>query len=63
MTKCDFGFIGLGVMGQNLALNVESKGYCVAIYDQLPTVTKDFSAQYADRNLVANDTLKEFVDC
>ena len=63
MTACDFGFIGLGVMGQNLALNVESKSYRVAIYDQLPAVIKDFSAQYADRNLVPNDTLKDFVDC
>jgi 6-phosphogluconate dehydrogenase len=42
MTACDFGFIGLGVMGQNLALNVESKSYRVAIYDQLPAVIKDF---------------------
>ncbi len=25
--KCDFGLIGLAVMGENLALNIESRGY------------------------------------
>ncbi|MDY6846049.1 MAG: NAD(P)-binding domain-containing protein, partial [Chloroflexota bacterium] len=30
MSKAQFGVVGLGVMGRNLALNVESRGYTVA---------------------------------
>ena len=33
MSDCDFGLIGLAVMGENLALNVESRGYKVAVYN------------------------------
>jgi len=36
--KCDFGLIGLAVMGENLALNVESRGYSVAVFNR--TVSK-----------------------
>ncbi|MBM4005392.1 MAG: decarboxylating NADP(+)-dependent phosphogluconate dehydrogenase [Planctomycetes bacterium] len=32
--KCDFGLIGLAVMGENLALNVESRGFRVAVYNR-----------------------------
>jgi 6-phosphogluconate dehydrogenase len=31
---CDFGLIGLAVMGENLALNVESRGYRIAVYNR-----------------------------
>jgi glutamyl-tRNA reductase len=32
--KCDVGLVGLGVMGQNLILNMENKGYRVAIHNR-----------------------------
>ena len=32
--ECDFGLIGLAVMGENLALNVESRGNKVAVYNR-----------------------------
>ena len=32
-TLCDIGFIGLGVMGNNLALNLADNGYLVACFD------------------------------
>ena len=32
--KADFGLIGLAVMGENLALNVESRGYTIAVYNR-----------------------------
>ena len=32
--KADIGLIGLGVMGRNLALNIESKGWNVAVYNR-----------------------------
>ncbi|MEO2045801.1 MAG: decarboxylating NADP(+)-dependent phosphogluconate dehydrogenase [Pirellulales bacterium] len=31
---CDFGLIGLAVMGENLALNIESRGYRVAVFNR-----------------------------
>jgi len=34
MSDCDFGLVGLAVMGENLALNVESRGYRVAVYNR-----------------------------
>jgi len=41
---CDFGLIGLAVMGENLALNVESRGYKVAVYNRTTSVMEDFIA-------------------
>ena len=32
--KCDFGLIGLAVMGENLALNIESRGFSVAVFNR-----------------------------
>ncbi len=32
--KYDIGLIGLAVMGQNLALNIEDKGFSVAAYNR-----------------------------
>ncbi|MFA5865207.1 MAG: decarboxylating NADP(+)-dependent phosphogluconate dehydrogenase [Phycisphaerae bacterium] len=34
MSKADFGLIGLAVMGENLVLNVESKGFTVAVFNR-----------------------------
>jgi len=43
MTKhCDFGLIGLAVMGENLALNVESRGFSVAVYNRTTSKVDDF---------------------
>ncbi len=39
---CDFGLIGLAVMGENLALNVESRGYKVAVFNRTTSVVDDF---------------------
>lgn len=32
MNKADIGIVGLAVMGENLILNMESKGFTVAIF-------------------------------
>ena len=40
--KCDFGLIGLAVMGENLALNVESRGYSVAVFNRTVSKVDDF---------------------
>ncbi|MFO1330077.1 MAG: NADP-dependent phosphogluconate dehydrogenase [Rubrivivax sp.] len=57
----DFGLIGLAVMGQNLVLNVESRGFRVAVYNRTAQVTRDFVAAHAGKAIVGHDTLPAFV--
>jgi 6-phosphogluconate dehydrogenase len=52
MSKCDFGLIGLAVMGQNLVLNAESKGFSVAVYNRTEKVTSDFLRTHKEKNIV-----------
>ena len=60
--KADFGVIGLAVMGQNLALNVESRGYTVAVYNRTRARTEQFMEEKgAGRNLIPTYSLPEFV--
>ena len=42
MSNQQIGVIGLGVMGLNLALNMESKGFPVAVYDYWTDRTDEF---------------------
>ncbi len=63
MSKSDFGLIGLAVMGQNLVLNVESRGFRVSVYNRTTSVTDEFLAGAAkDRNIKGHHDLKAFVD-
>jgi 6-phosphogluconate dehydrogenase len=57
----DFGLVGLAVMGQNLVLNVESRGFRVSVYNRTTSVTHDFVAQNPGRRLAGFDTLADFV--
>jgi 6-phosphogluconate dehydrogenase len=59
MTKADLGLVGLAVMGQNLALNMERHGYAVAVYNRTPDVTESFVAGHVDRRLVGCRTLPD----
>jgi 6-phosphogluconate dehydrogenase len=52
MEKAQFGVVGLGVMGQNLALNIASKGYKVAVFNRTGTKTEEFLAGPAKNNAV-----------
>jgi 6-phosphogluconate dehydrogenase len=61
MNKCDFGLIGLAVMGQNLVLNVESRGFKVAVFNRTTRVTDDFIAAHPGKKLTGARTLEEFV--
>ena len=61
MSKSDFGLIGLAVMGQNLVLNVESRGFQVSVYNRTTSVTDEFIAENPGKNLVGSKTLEEFV--
>ncbi|WP_346292252.1 NADP-dependent phosphogluconate dehydrogenase [Sphaerothrix gracilis] len=57
-----FGVIGLAVMGENLALNVERNGFPVAVYNRTAEKTDAFMAQRAEgKNVKATYSLEEFV--
>ncbi len=60
-SKSDFGLIGLAVMGQNLVLNVESRGFQVSVYNRTTSVTDAFVAKNPGKKLVGCDTLEAFV--
>src|SRR6202045_1083084 len=60
--QCDIGVIGLAVMGENLVLNMESKGFTVAVYNRTAAVTDKFLAGRAKgKNIVGCHTMEEFV--
>jgi len=61
MTKATIGLIGLGVMGQNLALNIERNGYSVAVYDREPAVLDAFLARESGKQIRGAHTPEEFV--
>ena len=60
--QCDIGLIGLGVMGENLALNMESKGFSVAVFNRTTEVTEKFATGPAQgKNIQPTRTMEEFV--
>lgn len=60
--KCDFGLIGLAVMGENLALNVESRGYRIAVYNRTTEkVDQLIQGRAAGKNFVGCHSIEELV--
>jgi len=60
--QCDIGLIGLAVMGENLVLNMESKGFSVAAFNRTTEVTEKFAAGRAKgKNIQPTKTMEEFV--
>src|SRR6187401_344092 len=60
--QCDIGLIGLGVMGENLVLNMESKGFSVAVFNRTTEITEKFVAEHGkEKNIQPTRTLEEFV--
>src|SRR6266508_2855306 len=60
--QCDIGLIGLAVMGENLALNLESKGFSVAVFNRTTEVTEKFASGRANgKNIQPTRTMEEFV--
>ncbi len=56
------GLIGLGVMGENLALNIESRGYSVAVYNRTKEKLDVFLKDRAkDKNIMGCHDLKDFI--
>ncbi|OWY64638.1 phosphogluconate dehydrogenase (NADP(+)-dependent, decarboxylating) [cyanobacterium TDX16] len=63
MAQQSFGVIGLAVMGENLALNVERNGFPIAVYNRTPEKTNAFMTERAQgKNAVATYSLEEFVN-
>src|SRR3954465_3958067 len=60
--QCDIGLIGLAVMGENLVVNMESKGFSVAGFNRTTEVTEKFAAGKAKgKNIQPARTMEEFV--
>ena len=63
MKKADIGLIGLAVMGENLVMNMESKGFTVAVYNRtVEKVDKFTQGRAAGKNIIGCHSLKEFAD-
>lgn len=66
--KSDIGLIGLAVMGENLALNMESKGFTVSVYNRTVkgveegVVDRFVNGRGKGKNFIGNSDLKAFVD-
>jgi 6-phosphogluconate dehydrogenase len=56
----DFGVIGLGVMGQNLALNMEDHGQSVAVWNLEPEWVDRFVTQSGGRKIIGTKALEDF---
>lgn len=61
MTKQQIGVVGMAVMGKNLALNIESRGYSVALYNRTGSKTEEVVAEHPDKQLKGTYTVEEFV--
>ncbi|OQO70839.1 phosphogluconate dehydrogenase (NADP(+)-dependent, decarboxylating) [Enterococcus villorum] len=62
MSKQQIGVVGMAVMGKNLALNIESRGYSVALFNRTGSKTTDVVEEHPDKNFKATYTIEEFVD-
>ncbi len=60
-SKAEIGLIGLAVMGQNLALNMERQGFPVAVYNRTAAVMREFIAAHEGKRLVGCDSLEALV--
>ncbi len=62
MSKQDIGVIGLAVMGKNLALNIESRGYSVSVYNRSREKTDEMLEETAGKNVFGTYSIEQFVD-
>lgn len=62
MSKQQIGVVGMAVMGRNLALNIESRGYTVSIFNRSGDKTDEVIAENPGKNLAPYYTVEEFVE-
>jgi 6-phosphogluconate dehydrogenase len=61
--KADIGLIGLAVMGENLVLNMESKGFTVAVFNRsVEKVEKFIQGRGNGKNFIGTRSIAEFVN-
>ncbi len=63
MKKADIGLVGLAVMGENLVMNMESKGFTVAVYNRTTDKVKNFvEGRAKGKNIIGTYSLEELVE-
>ena len=61
MDKPQIGVVGMAVMGKNIALNIESRGNTVAIFNRTGSKTKAVVEEHPDKKLVPSYKIEDFV--
>ncbi|MFX0560106.1 NADP-dependent phosphogluconate dehydrogenase [Tepidibacillus infernus] len=62
MAKQQIGVVGLAVMGKNLALNIESKGFSVSVYNRSREKTDELVKEAKGKNLIGTYSVEEFIE-
>jgi 6-phosphogluconate dehydrogenase len=62
MSQSDIALVGLAVMGENLALNMESRGYQVSVFNRTTSKVDEFVGRNPGKRLKGCHSLKEMVD-
>ena len=61
--KADIGLVGLAVMGENLVLNMESKGFTVAVYNRTVEKVDNFvNGRGAGKNFIGCKSIDELIE-
>lgn len=61
MMQANAGVVGMGPMGKNFALNIEDKGYSVAIVNWEKEIVNEVVEENPNKNLIPTHSLEEFV--
>ena len=62
MSNADIGVVGLAVMGENLILNMESKGFTVACFNRTVSKVDNFiNGRAQGKNIMGTHSIEEFV--
>jgi len=63
MKKADIGLIGLAVMGENLVMNMESKGFTVSVYNRTVEKVDNFvNGRAKGKNIIGTHSLEELIE-
>lgn len=62
MSRQQIGVVGMAVMGRNLALNIESRGYTVSVFNRSREKTEEVIAENPGKKLAPYYTVEEFVE-
>lgn len=63
MKKADIGLIGLAVMGENLVMNMESKGFTVSVFNRSTDKVKNFvEGRAKGKNIIGTYSIEELIE-